>query len=155
MFWNLSTWPVLETHQLHAFLPLVTQRGGRIRNGRCKNAHFIQPLESRSKTSHRGVYCVFFLQRTPVPLSCDKKHEQNPAVTAYMKRSISLVEKSCLNTCSLHLRRRRKKKKKTTAGNQYSWNWTDLPLASIQSRDSVSLHGVGGRCLPERGPPSI
>ena len=111
MFWNLSTWPVLETHQLHAFLPLVTQRGGRIRNGRCKNAHFIQPLESRSKTSHRGVYCVFFLQRTPVPLSCDKKREQNPAVTAYMKRSISLVEKSCLNTCSLHLRRRKKKKK--------------------------------------------
>ena len=115
MFWNLSTWPVLETHQLHAFLPLVTQRGGRIRNGRCKNAHFIQPLESRSKTSHRGVYCVFFLQRTPVPLSCDKKHEQNPAVTAYMKRSISLVEKSCLNTCSLHLRRRRKKKKKNNS----------------------------------------
>lgn len=63
-----STWPVLETHQLHAFLPLVTQQWGKVRNGRCKNAHFTPPLESCSETSHRGVYCIFFLQRTPAPL---------------------------------------------------------------------------------------
>ena len=92
----------METHQLHAFLPLVTQRQGRVRNGRRKNAHFIPPLESHSKTSDRGVYSVFFLQRTPMTLKV--------TIRSVNKRSISFVEKSCLNMCSLHLRRRKKKK---------------------------------------------
>ena len=57
---------------------------------------------------------IFPSKNTNATESCDKKCEQNPALTAYMKRSISLVEKSCLNTCSLYLRRRRKKKKKNS-----------------------------------------
>ena len=149
MFWNLSTWPVLETHQLHAFLPLVTQRWGRIRNGRCKNGSFHPASGVPLKNQSSGCLLrIFPSKNTSATESCDKKREQNPAVTAYMKRSISLVEKSCLNTCSLHLRRRRKKKKKKNNSRQSVFMKLNGSAFGINSESKLGVTAWSRGTLP-------